>query len=130
MKDLKQNRIVGLNLLWILPLAFLSGVTNGVLGAGGGIILIFMLAHLLKGREEGSKESFAVSCVAVLSFSTISCISYTSKETFAFSDAAPYLAPAMIGGLLGALILHKINTVWLKKIFAVLLVYGGIRMIL
>jgi uncharacterized membrane protein YfcA len=36
----------------------------------------------------------------------------------------------LIGGLIGALVLHRINTVWLKKIFAVLLIYGGIRMIL
>ena len=114
----------------MLPLAFLSGLTNGVLGAGGGIVLIFMLAFLLKAREEGAKEAFAISCVAVLAFSAISCISYTRKGTFDFFDAAPYLFPALLGGLIGALVLHRINTVWLKKIFAVLLIYGGIRMVL
>ncbi len=127
---MKKRKKFGINLLWILPLAFLAGMTNGVLGAGGGIILIFLLAHLLKEREDGAKEAFAVSCAAVLAFSTISCISYTSKGTVTFFDAAPYLLPALIGGLIGALILHRINTVWLRKIFAVLLIYGGIRMIL
>ena len=130
MKSTEKTKIFGVNLIWILPLAFLAGMTNGVLGAGGGIILVFMLAHLLKNREDGQKEAFALSCVAVLAFSTISTISYTSKGTVAFSDAAPYLIPALIGGLTGALILRRINTVWLKKIFAVLLIYGGIRMIL
>ena len=118
-----------MNLLWILPLAFLSGMTNGVLGAGGGIILVFMLAHLLKGRANGSKEAFAISCVAVLAFSMMSCISYTVKGTVSFDDAKIYLLPALIGGLIGALVLHRINTALLKKIFAVLLIYGGIRMI-
>jgi len=129
-KNTEKTKIFGANLFYILPLAFLSGMTNGVLGAGGGIILVFMLAHLLKNREEGAKEAFAVSCVAVLAFSTVSCLSYTGKGTFGFLDAAPYLLPALIGGLIGALVLHRINTIWLKKIFAVLLIYGGIRMIL
>ena len=126
---MKKTIFLGYKLLFILPLAFLSGMTNGVLGAGGGIILIFLLAHLLKGREDGAKASFAISCVAVLAFSTVSAVSYTGKGTIAFSDVAPYLLPALIGGLLGAIFLHRINTAWLKKIFAVLLVYGGIRMI-
>ena len=130
MKNTEKNKIFSKNLLWIVPLAFLSGMTNGVLGAGGGIILIFMLAHLLKNREEGAKEAFVVSCVAVLSFSAISCLSYTSQQTATFEDAAPYLFPALIGGAFGALVLHKINTEWLKKIFAVLLIYGGIRMVI
>ena len=129
MKSNEKNMISFGKLLWIFPLSFLSGMTNGVLGAGGGIILIFMLAHLFKGRKEGSKGAFAVSCVAVLAFSAISCISYTGKGTVSFEDAAPYFLPAVIGGLIGALILHRINTVWLKKIFAILLIYGGIRMI-
>lgn len=129
MKSTEKTKIFGWRLLYILPLAFLAGMTNGVLGAGGGIVLIFLLAHLLKNREEGAKEAFAASCVAVLAFSTVSTVSYTVKGTFVFEDAAPYLLPALIGGLAGALVLHRINTVWLKKIFAVLLVYGGIRMI-
>ena len=129
MKGKNKTRLFSSKALYIALLAFLSGVTNGVLGAGGGIILIFLLAHLFKGEENGTKASFAVSCTAVLALSAISTISYTGKGTISFADAAPYLLPALVGGLIGALVLQRINTLLLKRIFAVLLIYGGIRMI-
>ena len=105
-------------------------MTNGILGAGGGIVLVFMLSYLLRKREDGARESFALSCMAVLAFSAVSAVSYGMKRTFSFNDAAPYLFPALLGGILGAILLSHIGTGWLKRIFALLLIYGGFRMIL
>ena len=129
MKDEKKTRIFGKNLFWILPLSFLAGVTNGILGAGGGILLVFMLSFLLREREDGARAAFALSCTAVLAFSTISAVSYSVKRTFSFEDAVPYLLPALIGGVLGALFLRTIRIRWLQRIFAVFLIIGGIRML-
>ncbi len=123
-----DKAVFGRNLLWIIPLSFLAGMVNGLLGAGGGIILVFMLSYLLKGRPDGQKESFALSCTAVLSFSAVSAITYRLRGTFLLKDAAPYLAPALLGGVLGAMLLQRIQIEWLKNLFAVLLIYGGIRM--
>ena len=111
-------------------LAFLAGVTNGLLGAGGGIVLIFMLSRLLRGQAEATKTAFAVSCIAVFFYSGVSASVYAVRGALSFEASAPYLVPALLGGVVGALILQRIRPLLLKRLFALLLVYGGIRMML
>ncbi len=114
----------------VLALSFLAGVTNGLLGAGGGIILIFMLTHYLARRNENEKYAYALSCIAVFCFSGVSAAVYAFRGNLSFSAASPYLLPALFGGIAGALILRRISPIFLKKLFALLLVYGGVRMLL
>ena len=113
-----------------LLLSFLAGVTNGLLGAGGGIILIFMLTRYLRAQGENEKYAYALSCIAVFCFSGVSAAIYAYRGNLSFQSAAPYLLPALAGGILGAMILRRINPVFLKKLFALLLIYGGIRMLI
>ncbi len=110
----------------LLGLSFLSGCVNGLFGSGGGIVLIYMLRFLFP--KESEKMSFAVSCVTVFFFSAVSATIYATHGTLSFSQAAPYLFPALVGGVFGALLLRVIRTSFLKTLFAFLLIYGGIRM--
>ena len=41
--------------------------------------------------------------------------------------ALPYLAGGLIGGFLGGRIFRKLNMVWLRRAFALLILYGGVR---
>ena len=117
-------------ILPILLLSFLAGVTNGMLGAGGGIILIFMLTKQLIARGSNEKYAYALSCIAVFCFSGVSAAVYAARGNLSFRAASPYLLPALVGGMAGALILRRISFSFLKKLFALLLVYGGVRMLL
>lgn len=110
----------------LLGLSFFSGVVNGLFGSGGGIVLIYMLRFLFP--KESEKMGFAMSCVTVFFFSAVSATIYATHGTLSFSMAAPYLFPALVGGVFGALLLRVIRTSFLKTLFAFLLIYGGIRM--
>lgn len=104
---------------------FAAGTINGLLGAGGGIITVFLFEYLL-GRE-AARDSFAMTTAAVLSFSIVSVIMYCLRGHFDMQASAPYFLPAIAGGVAGACLLGKINTGLLRLIFAGLLIYCGIK---
>lgn len=107
--------------------AFLAGGLNGLLGTGGGMVLVFALGALL-GRERG-KEVFAISSFGILVFSLVSAMTYTSGGSLTGVALPRFALPAAGGGIIGALLLDKLKLFWLKKIFAVLLLYAGAKMV-
>ena len=44
--------------------------------------------------------------------------------------ALPYLAGGLVGGLVGGKVFKKLSMVWLRRVFALLILYGGVRALL
>ncbi len=107
-----------------------AGLANGLLGAGGGIIVTYALAKLLREQDASARDVFANVVAAMLPMTTVSAVIYALRGNLKLYDASPFLLPAVIGGVIGALLLGRINTKWLKKIFAALVIFSGVRMIL
>ena len=104
--------------------SLVAGLFNGFFGTGGGMVLVLSLSALL-GRDRG-KEAFVLSSFGVLVFSIVSLAVYPSQGTAdAFLAFAP---PAILGGALGALLFGRIGTRLLRKIFAALLLYSGLKL--
>lgn len=104
--------------------ALVAGLFNGFFGTGGGMILVLSLSALL-GPARG-KEAFVLSSFAVLAFSLASLVFYGTR-----TGAEPFVAfapPAILGGALGALLFGRVGTNLLRKIFAILLVYSGLKL--
>ena len=106
----------------------LAGFINGLLGAGGGIIIVFLLSKLLK--ESDPKDVFANALCVMLPLSLVSCAIYTSNGAVSFEGFSIFIIPAILGGLLGGALLCKINTYFLKKLFAALVAVSGILLFL
>ena len=116
---------------WFIPLAgFLAGGINGLLGAGGGIIVVFALTYALKGKEADAREVFANALCVMLPVSAVSCIIYAVKGNIITEGFGIYVIPAIIGGAAGAILLGVIKVNLLKKIFALLIIYSGIMMVI
>lgn len=114
----------------LILFGFLAGMANGLFGMGGGILVFFLLSHIYADHPEiSTKDVFASTVLCVLVMSLSSVFLYCRDGYVSFGDAVPFLVPAVLGGIAGALLLDKINTSWLKKIFAVLMVYGGLSLI-
>ena len=105
-------------------LAILAGVVNGFLGTGGGIILMFALALLPKTDENAVRDRFAALIAVILPLSLISTVSY--GDTINFKAAVPYLLPGMLGGVVGAFLLDRLNVKIIKKLFALMVIWAGI----
>lgn len=115
--------------IWISGIA--AGIVNGLLGAGGGVIVVFALAAYSKEKgEESIRDSFATTVACVLPMSIISAASYASTLKADISGFSSFMLPAVAGGIIGAVLTDKINTKTLKMIFALLTIIAGINMIL
>lgn len=115
--------------LFITAGGIASGFINGLLGAGGGIIIVFVLSKLFNYHAE-PRDIFANALCVMLPVSFVSCIIYATRGKVSFDAFPPLIIPAIAGGVIGALLLCKIKTGALKKLFAVLVIISGIILIL
>ena len=117
----------------LLISSVLGGVLNGFLGAGGGILIGLVLTKLLK--EDGEllcdrRDIYANVQLAMICVSLVSLSIYSARGGVNLSTADWIILPALAGGAVGSLILRKISSGTIGKIFAVLVVWSGIRMIM
>ena len=108
----------------------LGGLANGLLGAGGGIIMTFALEAVMTEGEIARRDIFANVIAATLPISLFSTIIYGVRGDIRLEKFGIFVIPAVAGGLVGAYLLSKISPVWLKRIFALLVIWSGIYMVI
>lgn len=117
----------------ILLLGVLSGLVNGLLGAGGGILIVYALSYALKGREDGefdSRDLYANALCVMLPVSAVSCVRYALAGNLSTDGFAVYAVPAIAGGIVGGFLLSKLKASVTKKLFAALVIWSGIILII
>ncbi len=104
----------------------LPGFINGLLGTGGGIIAVSLL------RKEGcsANAAHATSVALMLPISAVSLGVYFCNNGVSLFEYLPLCIPAAAGALFGAKLLKKISSRLLRFLFALLLLYSGIRLLL
>lgn len=101
-----------------------AGLVNGFFGGGGGMVLVPLLV-LWCGLDQ--RKAFATSVAVILPLCALSAAIYLFRGGVDFTAALPYLAGGLLGGLLGGKLFKRLNMVWLRRLFALLLLYGGVR---
>lgn len=110
-------------------LGFLAGLLNGLLGAGGGIILVRGAERVLPREYQDGRDVFANALAVMLPLSAVSAISYVIRGSVHGLEFSRFILPAVIGGAGGGLLLSVIDTRLLRLIFSALVVWSGITMI-
>ena len=77
---------------------FVAGFVNGLLGAGGGIIIVFVLSGLIK-EDVSARDIFANALCITLPVSFLSSAIYISNGNTNFNGFLPFVIPAITGGL-------------------------------
>ena len=108
----------------------LSGFANGLLGAGGGIIAVFALARLLRKNDYEGRDLFANALCVMLPISAVSCVRYAIDGHLVTEGFGILVLPAIVGGVLGAVLLGHLGTILLKKLFGSLVVLSGVLLII
>ena len=112
---------------WISSLGGLvAGTFNGLLGAGGGMIIVPVLGK----TGLSPRKAHATSVCVILPICIVSSILYLTSGRVQISDAAPYLLWGAVGSVIGSILLTKINYVWLKRIFGILMIWAAFRMLI
>lgn len=113
--------------IWIsLVVGLAIGFINGFWGGGGGMICVPALTYIL-GLEE--KKAHATTILIMLPLSIASFVVYLIKGSMDWNSAINISVGFAIGGLLGALLLNKINNIVLQFIFAFVIIIGGVKLI-
>lgn len=101
------------------------GFANGFFGAGGGMLAVPVLTFIM-GLEE--KKAHATALLIILPLSIISSLIY-GKSVSIGDNFLEILLGVLIGGILGALLLKKLNTASLVVSFYFLMAFAGFQMI-
>ena len=101
-----------------------AGLANGFFGGGGGMLLVPLLTRWC-GLDQ--RQAFATSIAVILPLCALSSAIYWLRGGLDFMLALPYLAGGLLGGFLGGRMFKKLNMVWLRRAFALLILYGGVK---
>ena len=100
------------------------GAANGLFGGGGGMIAVPALT--LTGVP--SKKAHATAIAIILPLSLISGAVYLAKGAADPSVILPSCAGVVVGGVVGALLLKKINSRGLSLLFYALIIAAGLKL--
>ncbi|MCM8823508.1 MAG: sulfite exporter TauE/SafE family protein [Candidatus Omnitrophica bacterium] len=116
--------------MWVLYLivGLLAGVSSGFFGIGGGTVLIPALVYifgLTQHEAQGTTLAIMVPPIGLLA-----AIKYYLEGNVKLSMAIFICLGFLVGGLIGAQFVHKIDDYLLKKLFGVYLLLISIKMIM
>lgn len=134
-----RDRYSLLSMAFFLLIGALTGFVNGLLGAGGGIVLIYLLRFAQKrfshvtGRVNyptDSKDIFANALAVTLPLSLFSATQYAAAGRLSLGAFSPLILPSLLGGVVGGWLLDRLKLPFVRTLFSLLVLISGIFMIL
>ena len=108
-------------------IGIVAGIICGLFASGGGLILVPAFIYLL-GVEDKKARGTAILCI--LPMVVTSSIFYYKDKFIDWKIGIMCAIGGIIGGYVGARLLKKLPTKYLKLSFALFLIYVSIRLIL
>ncbi len=101
------------------------GFINGFFGGGGGMLCVPLLNKVL---DEETKPSHATAMLIILPISIASAVTYVASGFFDLKLTLMVGGGVVAGGIVGALLLKKLNSSVISIIFAILMIAAGIKL--
>lgn len=101
-----------------------AGIVNGLIGAGGGMVLVPLLTLLTDLKEE---EVFPASVAIIAPICIVSLAVTAAYGSIAWVASLPYLLGGALGGAAVGIYGKKIPVKWLHRGLGILILWGGIR---
>ena len=116
----------------LILIGLAAGVLSGLVGVGGGIVLVPALVYFLNYNQHQAQGT----SLGVLTF-PVTILAFLSYYRECLNTGSPIelkviliiAAGFIVGGLLGSSFAVKIEQSTLKKLFALILFYTGIKML-
>lgn len=118
-------------ILTILIIGLAAGILSGLVGVGGGIVLVPALVYFLSyTQHQAQGTSLGVLCfpVVIVAFLTYFKDCRQMGTPIDFKIIGLLAIAFLAGGYFGSKLALKIDNETLKKIFALILFYTGIKM--
>ena len=115
------------NIWQILIFGALIGVINGFFVGGGGRVVVPLLNKLFNLEQ---KKAQATALFVILPISLVSTIVYMWNNSIDFTSGWPVISGIVLGGVIGARLLNKLNNKAIKGIFVFFMLLGGVGMLI
>lgn len=113
-----------MNFVKKMLVGIIIGAVNITLGAGGGMLTVPLYKKM--GMEQKEAQINAVG--TILPITIISSIIYLINGNVNFSDTYIYLLPGLLGSIIGTFVIKKTSNNLLTIIFALFMIWAGVRM--
>jgi len=117
MKKIIQSALVGT----------VTGFANGLFGSGGGTLLVPALQRFFNIETH---KSHATALTVMLPLSVLSAFVYIRGDKVDWQVVLWVTAGGIPGGFAGAMLLNKLSSKWLHRLFGAFMIAAAIRMIL
>ncbi len=107
-----------------IAIGAVTGLTSGLFGVGGGIILVPILVILFKVNQHKAQ---ATSLVVVALAAVTGAMTYALADSVAWLAVPFLIAGGLVGTLLGTIAVKKVKDRILKLVFGIFLVFVAIR---
>jgi len=105
----------------------ITGLCNGLFGAGGGAVAVLALEKLCK-RE--SKEAHAGAISIMLPLTAVSGAVYAFSSSVEWNSLLWVMPGVVLGGVIGARLTGKLSGAWLDRLFGAMMFLSGLWMLL
>lgn len=107
-------------------IGFIAGIMCGLFASGGGLILVPAFIYLLK-IEDKIARGTAVFCILLMVITT--SIFYYKENYINWETGILCAIGGIVGGIIGAKLLKKIPTKYIRIIFTIFLLYVSFKML-
>ena len=105
--------------------AFCAGIINGLLGAGGGMLIVPSLISSGFSRKKAHANSVCI----IFCICLVSTFVYLRSGSVSIADSFPYLIWGILGSFIGSILLQKINQNVLRKLFGCFSIWAAYRLL-
>ncbi|MDD2956411.1 MAG: TSUP family transporter [Oscillospiraceae bacterium] len=121
---MRQSKTTAARYLLYGAAGFATGLLNGLFGSGGGIVAVAFLKKL----GLSAKQAHATSVFIILMLSAVGVCCYLPY--LELSQSLRYLPGGVAGAVAGAFGLRYIPAKWLRRTFAIFILYAALRLLL
>ena len=114
-------------MLMAIAMGAVTGLLSGIMGVGGGVILVPMLAVLLNVPQHLAQ---GISMIVIIPTALAGLFHFYKKKLINYRVAGYLTTGAIIGTLVSSNLVQYIPSSDLKRIFGIFVMYTGTRMLL
>ena len=113
--------------LYEILIGLFAGIISGLFASGGGMILVPAFIYILKMEDV---EARATSVLCILPMVVTSGFFYYKNNYIDWKIGLLCAIGGIVGGIVGAKLLNKLPTHYLKIAFTLFLIYASLKMII
>ena len=110
-------------------IGLLSGITSGLFGVGGGIVMVPAMLFLLSPPIRDIKQAIGTSLVVIIPTALVGSFKHYQQSNVHWPTAAALVPLAIAGSWLGAWLTTQIESSSLKRAFGGFIVLVGFRLL-